>query len=338
MSGISGGFFKNRIPELQGREERAFINVGGKQFNAAAVALMDYLKSNAAVSDAILKKILAGFQQYFPQLTLNNAKLTPKERIARLLTNPRKSELVECMAYVLRQLAVDEIYENPLDSNYRSIFSQLHGDTPKSHLRNPDISLPLSAFNALSRALSLSIALSFKEPGKELRRREVIGGDFPSTIAIQVQGEDYFPGVKRKTDFTHVGQTKVSISPVENPQDHEDSLMNIFNEIYIENQELLRACKKERDAILSMVTADGLTEELLSLYIKLLPPQSNHASFILSLMETKEPVVTGIPVESSAKNNVTLFVNVFAIWVVSNPITREQLCEGMENTQSPALT
>ncbi len=173
------GFFGNRIHvyhEPRPREESSFINVGNEQFHAVAVALIDSLQSTSQRGhDATLKKILERFYQHFPKYVSAQPYLTLSERMGMLLNSSRKSELVECMAYVLRQLAVDELYTHPL--MYREVFDGLSADTPKSYLRDPEVRLPASALNALAQVLGITITLSFKELGKELRKRDVYDGE-----------------------------------------------------------------------------------------------------------------------------------------------------------------
>ncbi|WP_196398910.1 transposase [Legionella saoudiensis] len=144
----TSGFFKAPVENAQNQgKEYEYINVGGEQFHAVAVALIDYLQNNLPINDAAIKKILSRFYQYFPQHVTNDAYLTtPKERMSRLLSNSRKSELVECMAYVLRQLTVDKLFEDHLNLIYRDVFANLPPDTAKSYLRDMKTVLPPSCF------------------------------------------------------------------------------------------------------------------------------------------------------------------------------------------------
>ncbi|KTD72358.1 hypothetical protein [Legionella tucsonensis] len=173
------GFFSNRAfvqQEPRPRAEYSFINVGNEQFHAAAVALIDSLQSsNQRGNDATLKKILERFYQHFPKYISNQPYLTLPERMGMLLNSSRKSELVACMAYVLRQLTVDELYTHPL--KYIEVFDGLSAETPKSYLRDPEVKLPPNALNALAHALGITVTLSFKELGKELRKREIYEGE-----------------------------------------------------------------------------------------------------------------------------------------------------------------
>ncbi|WP_392538381.1 transposase [Legionella sp. 227] len=173
------GFFSTRAyvhHEPKPRAEYNFINVGTEQFHAVAVAMIDSLQSTShRGNDATLKKILERFYLHFPKYISNQPYLTLPERMGMLLNSSRKSELVECMAYVLRQLAVDELYTHPL--MYREVFDGLSAETPKSYLRDPTVQLPASALNALAQTLGISITLSFKELGKELRKKEVYDGE-----------------------------------------------------------------------------------------------------------------------------------------------------------------
>ena len=165
------GFF-SKTPAKQ-KVESNFISVGGEQFHAVAVALIDHFKSTARVNEASLKRILERFFAYYPKFISMQPYLTPADRMEILINSSRKSEIVECIAYVLRQLVVDEIYADPLNLNYREVFSGLSPETPQNYLRQPNTVLPAKALSTALQTLGLKITLSFIEHGKELRERVI---------------------------------------------------------------------------------------------------------------------------------------------------------------------
>ncbi len=321
----SRGFFK--APAQHGSqqgENYEVINVGGKQFQAIAVALIDYLHAGSPVNDATIKKILGCFSQYFPQYVANDAYLTtPKERMGRLLNNSRMSELVECMAYVLQQLTVDELYADHLNLNYRSVFANL---SAQSYLRASNTKLPECALEALAHSLGLPITLSFKEPGKELRRRERYGDRDHAALVLQVQDEDYYPAVKRKADFTYVGQLAVTIKPAETLNVKDGNMADIFAAIASDNQRCLHVYEQQRHRILSMIDAGELTyEQLRAHYTALLPTQLHNAPFIMKLAHSEHPVVATGAVDT--KQPIIELANKIASWIAAGAIKEDQLFE-----------
>lgn len=345
MVARSGGFFS--APVYDTRKQGSvyeYIHVGGELFRAVAVTLIDYLQSDAPVNDMTLKKILGCFSYYFPQYITNDTYLiTPRERMGQLLNNSRKSELVECMAYVLRQLTVDELYADPLNLAYRELFAGLSVDTPKSYLRDVKTSLPTSALNALGKSLNLPMILSFNEIDKELRKREATSDDEQPALFLQIQGNKYYPGVKRKTDFIYVGQLAVTVKPAMLGQEQEESMVDILAAITEDNRKLLHAYTQQRHAFLSMVAADELSyEQLRDLYINFLPMQKHSAAFIMQLAQDRHPIIAAISamdasLVNSKQKKTELLINVLASWIVAGVVNKDKLFEAMENTTAKAM-
>lgn len=340
---LAGGFFKSHVHQghMQ-HEEYSFINIGKEQFHALAVALIDSLQTTPRGNDATLKKILERFYQYFPKYVNNQPYLTLPERMKIVLDSNRKSELVDCMAYVLRQLVVDELYAHPL--KYREAFSGLHAETSKNYLRNPGINLPASTLDALAQVLGVTIILSFKEPGKELRKREVYVGDEQSVLTklsllIQVQGDQYFPAVRHKADFTYVGHLAISApKPVEDTPMQPDTLADILSLIAADNKELLHAYEQWRKTILSMVVAGELTcKQLMDLYITFLPvsPNNTLSSSLLELSERKT-VIAGVPVEKE-QHIIELLASSLAAWISTKQIDPDSIFDQLEKNPSVVL-
>ncbi len=307
-----------------------FIHVGGEQFHAAAVALIDCLRI-ASVQDGILKKIVTSYYQYFPQaIPIEPYLVTIKERMSRLLNNPRKSELVECMAYVLRQLTVDELYRHYLKLEYRPIFRELNEKTSANYLRDPQTRLPVSALEALSHALGLPITLSFKELGKELRRCDQTQDSLSPGLLIQIQNGCYYPAVKHPGEFLHVGQLKVVIKPTHITSNQEENLKSILDLIKADNHSLLHSYEQQRHKILCMLGANELTHtQLVDLYCSLLPDKTNNSEFVMELTQLEHPSIAATPASLDQA-----LASALASWISAGLITQEQLFDSADN---PAL-
>ena len=314
-----GRFFSNKA-------QYSIINIGNEQFHAVAVALIDSLQTTR-VNDEALKKILKGFSKHFPTYMIDQQFETVFGRMKTLLDRNRKSELVECMAYILRQLTVDELYASPL--KYRKIFDDLSKETPKSYLRNPETKLPARALNALAHALGITIILSFKEHREELRMREIYTGGvqstpFNSSLTIQVQGgEHYFPRVKHERDFAYVGKLPVSPPVPKNENQQEGTLAEIITLIDQDNNRLLQSYDKWIINISSQIRAGELTyEQLINLYTTFYPKKP--ASFSVSELAQSsiQPVMATVPIKQE-EQVVEWLVSRLADWLSTEQIPED---------------
>ncbi|MDR3442565.1 MAG: hypothetical protein P4L65_06060 [Legionella sp.] len=333
---MATGFFSNRaLPkQVQGKQGAVYdlIDAGGELFHATAVALIDYMSLTPRVNDVTLKKILERFYQYFPRYISNQSYLRLADRMQMLCTNSHKSKVVECMAYVLLQLTIDELLADPLE--YREIFDGLSTETPKGYLRDPKTVLPAIALAALAKTLDLTIALTYKELDKELGKRVLYMGASKSlnpALVIQVQHDAaaaesyvYFPGVKCKKDFDSVGQLAITgPQPVENAREHEGTLAETIALIKENNATLLHDYEHHRTALLSMVNAGELSSvQVRDHYIALLPAED--ASFIMKLAQAKQPMIAGVPV-ASEKAIVESRVGALASWAAAGLIESDAL-------------
>jgi hypothetical protein len=222
---------------------------------------------------------------------------------------------------------------------YRDAFSGLSADTEKSYLRDSKTKLPTSALNALAQVLGISITLSFKEPGKELRKREVYAGGEQTIPAkpgliLQVQGDQYFPGVKHKLDFAYVGQLAISApKPVEKDGNaQEGTLADIINLIAEDNRRLLQLYDQWCHNISTAVAANELNcEQLMELYTVFLP-MTSVSSLSLSALEQSErkPVIAGFPV-GQEKQTIDLLVSALASWISTKQVDPDRLFDQLEN-------
>lgn len=337
------GFFKAPVKQKQS-SEYSFIPVGGEQFHALAVAFIDSFKNASRVDEQSLKNVLERFFSYYPKFISTQPYLTPHDRMQMIIDNSRKSEIVECMAFVMRQLAVDEIYAHPL--NYREVFRSLSPETSKDYLRQSDTLLPVSALKALAQVLSMTITLSMTEHGKELRQREIYNNsalDGPKLdVVVQVQGNQYFPRVKNKADFAYVGQLALNpIKPVLKSLDSTRGIAEMLHEINLDNQRLKLSFEHSRKTLLSMVGAGELTKEhLIDLFIEFLPKNNGSitgkAQFFSDLEQVNRQPITG-PVIGGEQQVSQLLADTLAGWICSGQVDEEQFFDRLENKSASVL-
>lgn len=331
---VAGGFFNRNYahPVQKQHEKPSFINAGNDFLFGIAISLTDSFKDSIPRgNEEALKKILNYFYHFFPKYINTQPGLAATERISVLFNNPRKSELVTCLSYVLRQLTVDELYAHPL--KYREVFSGLNSTTLKNYLRDPNTLLPASALNALAHALRMTITLSYKEPGKELRKRDILckTDQNEPNLTLQVQNGHYFSVVKYKTVLAYLTQLISNLKPVEINKNTE-TLDDILRLISQDNSQLLQSYDQWRKTILSMVAAEELTcEQLIELYITFLPKQSTN-TLSLSDLEKKErqPVIAGNP-SKQQQQIIELLANALASWISTKQIQPDKLFDQIEN-------
>ncbi|KTD34428.1 hypothetical protein Lmor_1825 [Legionella moravica] len=313
--------------------EDTFINVGGKQFQALAVAFIDFFKQSNRVNDHTLKKILERFYTYYPKFISNQAYLTPTERMGILINNARKSEVVECLAYVLHQITIDEVYAHPLD--YREAFDGLNVNTPKAFLRQHDTTVPSSVLRALSHALGITIVLSFTEQGKELRLREIYSHGpshmFKAELTLQVNEGNYYPRVKNEADYAYVGQLAIKPpEPVINEECDKSTLAEIIDLIKSDNKQILRTYEQWKKNLLM----EGLTREhLITLYIKFLPSQSTiipDSKLFFSKLTAPEGRVIKVDGMSNAQYVNEELAGTLAEWISLNQVDPDLLLDYMD--------
>lgn len=332
--------FFPRLPALHDSKQEnklSFINIGGKQFHALAVTLIDSLKSGSPLNDTALKVLLGRFFDYYPQFKSQQAYSTPADRMAKLISGVRKSDLVECMTHVLRQLAVDEIYAYPLI--YREAYDGLDANTSKGYLRQATAPLPISALKTLSRSLGINIALSYIEHGKEFRRRKVYSAPVNSSkslLTIQVQGEHFFPGVKNKADFAYVGQLAINPPvPVIMSSEQEGTIAEQVELIAADNKRLLQSYTQWRQNLLTMIDGNELTTAaLMDLYIEYLPVKpgivENVTEFFSKLTHAEDNPVSVASIKDSGKQMNELLASSVAALISIGEIKEDQLSDRLD--------
>lgn len=330
------GFFNRTSAVQNGNQVPAlsFINIGGEQFHALAVSLIDDLKNTSRPDEKLLKKLLDRFFINYPKFKQQQAYLTPAERMGMLLNSVRISDLVECLAVVLRQLVADEIEQNFLDLKYREVFDGLEATTPKDFLRLPTTEISPRALGHSIEALGMNISIFVTEHDKGLRERQrFINTDNSSNankthLAVQVHDGQYFPGVKNKADFAYVGQ--LAINPPESAEfsvDETGTIADKLNLIEIDSKRYLQSYNQWRQNLLTMVAGNELTtSKLMDLYIEFLPEEKENTNWL-----------TKLSIEFSSGSNLTeLLANALAALISTNKVEADQLFDRAEARASAA--
>lgn len=344
------GFFNKTQSTTTGRS--TFIRVGGEQFHAVAVALIDCcfaltdgFKHALRVNEITLKKILERFFSYYPKFASNQPYLTVSDRMGILLNNSRKSEIVDCLAYVLRQLTIDEIYASCKD--YPEVFAPLNAQTPQSYLRRPNTHLPTSALNALSQTLGITINVLVTELGKELPKRETYQSTtFQSprfNLVLQVQGEQYFPAVQNEKYFSYVGQLAITATKPAELHSSNETVARMIDQIDEVNKERLATFEQHRRVLGTMVDAGELTnKQLMYLYIKFLPKNNNslfgHTQFYHGLEKLPAKLINNEQKPTSEQQQTQQLVDTLAAWLTAKLVDADSLFEYLETKPASGKT
>jgi hypothetical protein len=282
------GFFTRQLgvvkPSVKPSSESSFENVGGTGdcgFRAVAVCLMDdYLFKKNLANQQILTHLLARYFEYFPHPQPFGR--STKERLESMVRSPlAMAECTRRLAYVLRQIAVDELCAHP--EKYRGAFVSFEGndrnqgvdkETAPECMRQETTWIDESAIAALSNALGqLPIEVQVAANNKELpmRLQYNVSSNEPPAVVMQLQNGHYMPRVSQPSRFMNISEQQRNMGPLQ-PQLRvvtDLPLSAILVKIAAEDQRLLEKFTHTVNQLTSSVLAGEVTkEELLEIYVK----------------------------------------------------------------------
>ena len=336
----STSFFKSvSLVKKKTGANKVVINVGMDSFHALAFAVIDNQKNDVILPKLALEEVLSKLFKHYESYKIIQSYLTPLERLRIILNSPKKSELVTCFAFALKQIAVDEILKNPVV--YKDSFSGFTSDTLEAHLRNENTVLPSSALNALATALNIKIVLSFRDDEKKLREREIYPKASTSNFELEldVKEGEFAPAVKNKNDMMmYVGKSPL---PVPKPKIFvgNQTLAPQFALIDQDNQIIWKDYKHNISIINGLIVDKKLTTaQLIDLYTKFLPSSTELVLFNRLEKEFKEKEATNEPDYSG---NMMMLVKGLARGLSANHINSDKFFEPFEDhdqhhTSAPA--
>ena len=342
----TAGFFDRTPPSLAKHSPGPNpIEIGGYQFQALAIAMMDNLKESTKAQEPLVKAVLAHFFYYYPHTKPSQSYLTPAERMQLILGSAKKSEMVACMAYVLRQIALDELWAKPL--LYREAFNDIEPSMTKGELAEARQNLSPLVLKALANALNIDIILSIVEPQKELPLRISYKTSSESpllSMQLQLEGENYKPAVKRKADFMHINPVVRQIEPTKTNHSHE-KLSEILPQIAADNTRLYNTYKQASTQLMNWVSKGQLDKQsLMDLYIQFLPRDAQIDAvgsplFFLALEQAKKDnsIFSSGPINIE-NDIVKQMVDTLSGWVSIQKIDADALFKAIEIKQLDAPT
>lgn len=318
---IDLGIFKHAItsptstnPGL-GRQS-TFVNVGGNGdcgFRSVAAGFIDNCLSHQHMDADLLHNILTAHFKYFPTHGVKSGKL--QEQIQRLIAEVPLSELLKSLAYTLRQIAVDELCQNP--ALYRGAFvGNTDEGTSLEMMRKAFTWIDESAIAALANALKMPIDVKFMNRTDDIPRTlsfEYNQRAINPKVVIQLQGKHYIPQVRHKDYFTGVKAGLSSeLKPVVDLNVQRDpSLTEILAKIEIDDKRTLATFENEKSRLMFMVykarPAERLTkDDLIAIYVKGLARKSDYLEGRVSTKHGSEAFFAAITAAQTGKKVDTL--------------------------------
>lgn len=256
---------------------RTIVNVGGDGdcgFRSIAAGLIDNFSAFPHLSKPLLHKVLQRHFAYYPQHRPQMLALeTPSQLMARVLKKVNMPELIQSLAYTLRQLAVDEMVKNP--ARYPGAFVQHNEQTSPAKMRQARTWIDESSICALAQSLDLPIHVRVVTRGKELApppltyNAQAKHAATNPTIVIELERQHYRPRLINPDLFkSNVYDSKSRLSPIQVDVVDRD-IPEILKEIAEVEKRTIEVFESTRDRLTTMVSAGELTKKnLLDLYIK----------------------------------------------------------------------
>lgn len=269
-----GGIFNHRFHPVKPVSEVAhFVDVGGNGdcgFRAIAAGILDVEGQGIRSLETILSRHFS----YFPghQAKVSAAQ-TPGEQLRMLSSRVRLSELLPAMAYTLRQLAVDELCNNP--DKYRGAFVSSHEGTTPEKMRQRGTWIDESSIAALATCLGIPVIILVMERKKELPLRLTYGGsNQEKSITIKLSEGHYVPRVVSTRFDQFLAQPSPVLEPTipTDPGAKDPSMDEIFAKIAKADQFLIEEYRRVRGIISAAIAAGELDKSsLMSMYINSIP-------------------------------------------------------------------
>lgn len=330
------GFFNRSFEQSQKKNnnrEQTVIHVGGELFHALAMAFIDKVMQGQMLALPYANSLLQQLAFYFPQQTAKE-KVSAETLEAWLISHPAKSEAIMCLAYTLRQMAVDELLRHPFE--YKKTFLELPQQYSEDRLRHGETKLPVSVLAALVNVLPLMISLSFMEPGKELRRQVKYAGLAEVALfklVIQVQKGAYFPQVRHVEYFTSLGTlTQSEMLPL---SVNGGSLTAVYDAVAADNLRLWKRYEQYRKTLNALILDSELSlDQLQALYLEYLPP-SNQSLFASLEQQYHKTIAVGIE-RALTEQKTQLLINALAGGLCLSQINEQQFFTALEQPVTKA--
>ncbi len=258
-------------------KSRTIVNVGGNGdcgFRSIAAGLIDNFIAFPHLNKTLLSKVLRRHFEYYPRHRPQMVGLaTPNQLMDLVLKKVATPELIQSIAYTLRQFAVDEMIENPV--KYPGAFVQHNEQTSPAEMRNSQTWIDESSISALAKTLDVPVEVRLITSGKELAspplkyNSQANHSATNPSIVIELERQHYRPRLLNPDVFkSNVYESKPVLQPV-NKAVADCDMPEILRKIAAEEKRTVAEFEGTRDLLTTMVGAGELTKKnLLDLYIK----------------------------------------------------------------------
>jgi hypothetical protein len=260
------------------------VEVGGYgdgEFRSVAAGIIDAYPN---VEDRVLKKIFEHYYLYYPQNIppKESGTLTVAERMRFLHNDYRKSmaQLVINLAYVLRQIAVDELVAQP----YKYMGAFINASTSVEAMRQSGTYIDESAIAALASALHVKIELAFVESNKEIPLHLTYNKEAKTTVNMQLMDNHYRPKVHNPQLFQSVNKPIIHLIEPKHVEHLDRPMSEIIKDIEL-GVARDQLAYQEMQGTLNNLVADELLskKDLLTLYVKNMPSSDNSRGRVTNL-------------------------------------------------------
>ena len=260
--------------------KRSAVNLGGNGdsgFRSVAAGLIDNFLTHLQLNKIVLNQIVNRHFTYFPAQCSEIAGLkTSSDILKTLLRTLGLPELIQTLAYTLRQIAVDELVKNP--QRYLHVFVQKNGAILLPEvMRDPGVKIGGSALDALAKALDVAIEVREIIPGKELLAPPLRFNDAAENrvtnpiVTIELEQIHYKPRLVEHAYFTsNAYDSYPFIKPFQqNASKTTLTHGEILEAIKKENKRFSADFEASRSCLMAKVSVDGLKKDtLMNLYIE----------------------------------------------------------------------
>ena len=279
---VPGNQHQQRFFELRSKvgghsaQKAKFMDVGGNGdcgFRSVAAGLIDnFLTHPRKRNSELLSKLVSNYYHYFPQYRRNMPGLvTPADRMEQLINRMPMAELIQTMAYTLRQMTVTELCANP--ERYRGAFVDQNENTSPEEMRKPGTWIDESSIAALASVLSISIEVQVVDRLKTIPLRmnyNETGLKDVLPVVMKLEGNHYVPKITAIERFQTNGVASVrTVTPAVKVIENDPIMPEILAKITAEDERLVKSFEDRYHQLNVMVEAQELNlDKLLSIYVK----------------------------------------------------------------------
>jgi hypothetical protein len=267
------GFFTNlavQKPTAAKTYKAALVDMGGNGdcFKALAAGIVDNFLSTNRIKNDFYNLLMVRHLAYFPQHRPTAVGLmTPSERMGQISKRANMAELMQTLAYTLRQIAVDEILANP--AKYRAVFAANPAQTSSKTMRNSATWLDRTALAAAANVLGISIEVKIASTGQELPMRvkyNPTGSN--SKVSMQQQGNYFIPYIANRSEFSTVKAKAVRVVEPNAGQVEQHNLTEIRALIDQDDARVMAEFQNMKRRLEIMLNAGEISQQdLLQIYI-----------------------------------------------------------------------